>query len=84
MDAHLLPDAKGFASLAMYLTGDNEVLRQKIRDEVLATKNSHFNELGRMLADSRDKGIVAALGSPSSLRERLTKGPGDPLEIKVL
>jgi hypothetical protein len=84
IDAHMLPDAKGFTSLAMYITGDDEVLRQKIRDEVLATKNSHFREFGRILADSREKGIVTALGSPSSLRGRLTKGPGDPMEIKIL
>ncbi len=84
IDAHMLPDAKGFASLAMYITGDDEVLRQKIREEVLATKNSHFREFGRILADSREKGIVTALGSPSSLRGRFTKGPGDPMEIKVL
>jgi len=84
MDAHMLPDAKGFASLAMHLTGDDEVLRQKIRDEVLSTENRHFKEFGRMLADSREKGIVTALGSRSSLRGRLTKGPGDPTEISVL
>jgi presequence protease len=84
MDAHMLPDAKGFASLAMYLTQDDEGIRQKIREEVLATKNSHFREFGRVLADSRKKGIVTALGSPSTLRGRLTKGPGDPMEIKIL
>jgi hypothetical protein len=84
MDAHMLPDAKGFASLAMYLTGDDERLRQEIRDDVLATKNNHFRDFGKTLADSRKNGIVAALGSPSSLRGRLTKGPGYPTEIKVL
>ncbi|HDR16576.1 MAG TPA: peptidase M16 [Desulfobacteraceae bacterium] len=84
IDAHMLPDAKGFSSLARHLTGDDEDLRRKMRNEVLNTESRHFREFGEMLDDARKRGIVVALGSPSSLRERLNRGPGQPTEIKVL
>jgi hypothetical protein len=84
IDAHMLPDAKGFASLVRHLTGDDEALRRKMREEVLATEGSHFREFGEILEGSRDGGVVTALGSPSSLRDNLTKAPGKPTEIKVL
>ena len=84
IDAYMLPDAKGFASLVRHLTGDDETLRQKVRDEVLGTENRHFREFGETLAGAREHGIVAALGAPSSLRGHLTGGSGAPREIKVL
>ena len=37
MDSYQLPDAKGFTSLVRHLTGYDDDLRQRLRDEVLAT-----------------------------------------------
>ncbi len=81
MDAHMLPDAKGFVSLARHLTGDDETLRQKVRDQILGTENRHFKEFGDLLDSARGQGIVAALGSPSLLRGQLGQ---EAVEIKAL
>jgi presequence protease len=84
IDAHMLPDAKGFASLVRHLTGDDETLRQKMRDEVLSTKVSRFREFGKILSAGLEQAVVTALGSASNFRDHLSRGPGKPTEIKVL
>lgn len=62
VDAYLLPDAKGMAAFARALTGDTRELRQKMREEILATTQAHFNAFAEPLAAALHNGTVCALG----------------------
>jgi Zn-dependent M16 (insulinase) family peptidase len=69
MDAHLLPDAKGYTSMVNYLTGYTDDLRQKMRDEVLSTTLQDFRAFGEAIKPVKDKGLVAVLGSKDKIAE---------------
>ncbi|MCD4716131.1 MAG: insulinase family protein [Desulfobacterales bacterium] len=84
LDSHMLPDAKGFASMVRYLTGDTEEARQRIRDEILGTKASDFKDFARMLEQVKEKGIVKILGSPNAIEKATTERPGWLDIVKVL
>jgi Zn-dependent M16 (insulinase) family peptidase len=90
LDAHLLPDAKGFTSLTRYLTGDTDESRQRYRDEVLGTTAKDFKSFGEVLAAVMEKGEVVVLGAEEAIHkanaERSERSErGDWLEVtKVL
>jgi hypothetical protein len=68
LDAYQLPDAKGFTSMTRHLAGDTDAKRQAIRDEVLATKASHFNEFSGALDLVRTHPLVVVLGSEDAIK----------------
>jgi Zn-dependent M16 (insulinase) family peptidase len=84
LDSYMLPDAKGFASMVRYLTGDTEDARQQMRDEILGTKTSDFKDFARMLEQVKKEGIVKILGSPSAIEKATTERPGWLDIVKVL
>ncbi|MBQ4133021.1 MAG: insulinase family protein, partial [Desulfovibrionaceae bacterium] len=61
LDVHLLPDAKGNASFARFLTGDNDEFRQRMRSQILNAGLEHFHELGEILCRLKE-GSVCLLG----------------------
>lgn len=62
LDAYLLPDAKGMASLTRYLTDDQEALRQQMREEILGTTQKHFQAFADVMSEATRKGAVCVLG----------------------
>jgi Zn-dependent M16 (insulinase) family peptidase len=76
LDAHMLPDAKGYTSMLRYLTFDTEEGRQHIRDEVFRTKMEDFRAFAQILEEVKEGGIVKLLGSPSALQAATTDRPG--------
>jgi hypothetical protein len=62
LDAYQLSSAKGSASFYRYLIGDTREIRQKLRDEVLATKVDDFRFLGEVMAKVANTGNVCLLG----------------------
>jgi Zn-dependent M16 (insulinase) family peptidase len=84
LDSYMLPDAKGFASMVRYLTGDTEDARQQMRDEILGTKASDFKNFARILEQVKKEGIVKILGSPSAIEKASTEHPGWLDIVKVL
>ena len=75
LDAPLLPDAKGYASLIYRLIGLDDAERQRRRDEVLATGIAHFRAFGEAMAAAAPR--IAVLGP----RERVRAAPfpaGEP------
>lgn len=62
IDAYLLPDAKGMAAFSRDLVGDTKELRQKMREEVLATNADHFHAFGASLAKALQNGRICVLG----------------------
>ena len=83
LDSHMLPDAKGFASMIRYLIGDTEQDRQQMRDEILSTKSTHFKTFGLVLEQVKRNGIIKILGPPSAVETDATKRLGLQL-VKVL
>ncbi len=62
LDAHLLPDAKGSASLLRSLTRDTVEIRQRMREEMLSTSMRHFSEAAELLNATAKLGRIAILG----------------------
>ena len=67
IDSYMLPDAKGFASLARMLNGEDEDFRQTIRDQVLSAGPKDFKEFGTALSALKDQGQVVVLGDAKAL-----------------
>jgi len=84
MDAHLLPDAKGFTALLRRLRGDTEERRQKIRDEVLETRISHFREFAVVLDVLRERGIIKVLGPREAMEAYQKERPSAFSVVPVL
>ncbi|MCP4715378.1 MAG: peptidase M16, partial [Deltaproteobacteria bacterium] len=80
IDAHLLPDAKGYISLQRHLIGYTETERQKIRDEVLATTAQDFSAFADVLQEVASRGIVTVLGADKSIQDANDKH-GDFLAV---
>lgn len=68
IDAHQLPDAKGYTSLVRHLTGITEAYRQQRRDEVLGTTLNDFHKFADVLDAVKDHGRVAVVGSADGLK----------------
>jgi Zn-dependent M16 (insulinase) family peptidase len=84
LDAYLLPDAKGWASMARYLTEYSDEERQKIRTEVLQTSLKDFRQFAEVLARINENGTVIALGSAEALEKANAERPGFLPTQKVL
>ncbi len=84
LDGYRLPDAKGFISMARYLTGDTESLRRQMREELLGTTVSDFRKMARVLGEMAEKGVVKVLGSSSAMEALEKKRPGWLKQLKVI
>lgn len=62
VDSYLLPDAKGHASLVRHLAHDDEAIRQRMRDEILATTPDHFRAFADILDKVAKSGNTVVLG----------------------
>ena len=66
LDTYLLPDAKGAAALARYLTDDRDELRQTMREEILGTTRKHFAEFAEVMAEAAKTGTICVLGGSAA------------------
>ena len=67
MDSYQLPDAKGLTSMVRHLTGYDDALRQRLRDQVLATTVADVRAFADLLDDVARTGSVAVLGSAQAI-----------------
>lgn len=84
LDAPLLPDAQGFASMARHLCGDSDADRQRMREEILETGSGHFAEFADFLDRMRAEGMVKILGSEDAVQSAGASHPGWLKVTKVL
>ncbi|MHC1742286.1 MAG: insulinase family protein [Syntrophobacteraceae bacterium] len=75
LDAHLLPDARGYRSMLRYLLRDDEVSRQEMRDQVLSTTAADFRRMADVFSDLKHKGIVKVLGAKPAVDELVRELP---------
>jgi Zn-dependent M16 (insulinase) family peptidase len=69
LDAHLLPDAKGFASLIRRLAGDTPENRQRLRDELLSASPAHAKALADAMSAALPTARMAVLGSRKAIED---------------
>ncbi len=81
LDAYLLPDAKGWTSMARHLTHYTDEERQTIRNEVLETKLSDFKRFADALEQVAQKGEVVVMGASEAI-EKANQEKQDFLEVK--
>jgi len=67
LDSYQLPDAKGYTSMMRYLIGRTDEMRQKMREEVLATNGEDFIAFGEILEKVAQSEAVSVIGSQSAL-----------------
>ncbi|MBU2497987.1 MAG: insulinase family protein, partial [Proteobacteria bacterium] len=84
LDQYQLPDAKGYTSMARYLSGTTDQERQRIREEVLGTTIDHFRSFGDILEKALEGGLVKVLGSQSAIEKAAAERPGWLKVRKVL
>ncbi|HVO68649.1 MAG TPA: hypothetical protein VMT24_01305, partial [Aggregatilineaceae bacterium] len=80
VDAYLLPDAKGYTSMMRHLTGDTDVIRQQMRDEILSTTVHDFRRFGEVLEQVNTQGAVVVLGSQEAI-DQANAAKGDWLQV---
>lgn len=68
MDSYRLPDAKGYTSMARYLTGITDEALQQYRNELLATTQEDFKAFGSILGRAKNAGHVIVLGSEDAIK----------------
>lgn len=81
MDAYELPDAKGFTSLARYLTHVTDAYRQQLREQVLSTTAVQFATLADALEGIREHGRVVVLGAAEAIAQANAERGGNWLQI---
>ena len=62
LDAYLLPDARGARALGTWLSGNTEELRQRTREEMLATTAEDFVRFADTLEKAAESGEISVLG----------------------
>ncbi|MEI2691033.1 MAG: hypothetical protein V9H69_15495 [Anaerolineae bacterium] len=67
MDSYQLPDAKGYTSLLRALNQDTDAIRQRLRDQVLATTVADVRALADLLDQVSQQGAVVVLGSEQAI-----------------
>lgn len=63
LDAHQLPDAKGYSSLGRWLVGDEEAQRQRLREEILRAGPAEIRAFGDCLESVAREGRITVVGA---------------------
>lgn len=67
LDAHLLPDAKGYVSMVRTMTGQTDERLNEIRAQVFDTREEHFRAFAAVLGKLNERGTVAVLGGEEAI-----------------
>jgi hypothetical protein len=84
LDAHQLPDAKGYTSMQRYLAGESDEFRQRLRDELLSTSPADFKAFADVLGGVAGGGRVVILGSRPALEAAAESYPGGMRVFQVM
>ena len=84
VDDYMLPDAKGFASMAQHLVRETDEMRQRMRDEILGTTVADFRQFADALAQVAAHGRVVVLGSEQAIQAANEKRPNLLTVSKVM
>jgi Zn-dependent M16 (insulinase) family peptidase len=65
IDTYRLPDAKGYCDTLRWLTGATDEIRQRRRNQILATTADHFRQFGEFF--TMDHAVISVLGSKEAI-----------------
>ena len=83
LDSPLNPDQKGFQSLRYFIDGTTDAIRQKWRDQVLATSHDDFLSVAEKLRTMNSRAVVfASAAALADANKRLP--PDQQLDITTL
>jgi len=80
IDAHMLPDERGWTSMLRYLNGHTDDARQQMREEVLSTTVDDFRRFAEIMESVKNEGIITVLGSERAINEAVEKC-GKPVQV---
>ena len=69
LDQPLLPDAKGYVSALRYLANESDDFRQRMREQILATKIEDFHNFGDLLQVLPESHHIVVMGSAEALEK---------------
>jgi presequence protease len=84
LDSYQLPDSKGYTSMMRYMTGVDDVYRQRMRDEILGTTAADFRAFADALDAAAAHGSVAVLGSDEAIDAANAERANFLQKVKVL
>jgi Zn-dependent M16 (insulinase) family peptidase len=73
LDAHMLPDAKGYSSLVRWLVGDEDAQRQRLREEILTADPARIRAFGQSLESVAREGRITVVGALASIEDASDK-----------
>ncbi|WP_458400707.1 insulinase family protein [Mailhella sp.] len=74
VDSYMLPGAKGSAAFSRWMSGETDEERQRIREEILATRLSDFHDFAPCLARALENAVPCVLGG--SVAEAVAQAEG--------
>jgi Zn-dependent M16 (insulinase) family peptidase len=84
IDAYRLPDARGYASMVRYLTGETDEWRQQFREELLGTTPQHIRDFADAMDAVREHGSVVVVGSQEAMEKAGNAFGGRPTMTRVM
>ena len=84
LDAHQLPDAKGFTSMARALLGESDERRQQYRNEALATSAADVRAFADVLDAAFSTARVVVLGGEEAVQAAAANGADLPSIQRIL
>jgi hypothetical protein len=67
IDAHMLPDAKGWVSMQRHLLGETDALRQQLRQQILGATNADLRAFADTLQRFNTAASVVVLGAEAAM-----------------
>jgi Zn-dependent M16 (insulinase) family peptidase len=83
IEPYRLPDSRGYAAMQRHLVGDNDAVRQQVRDEVMATTVADVRNFSEAAAEIARRGRVVVIGSSAGIEAANSVLP-EPLTIRKL
>ncbi len=74
VDTYMLPGAKGAAAFSRWMAEESDEERQRIREEILATRLSDFHDFAPYLAEAMKKAVPCVLGGSDAEAVAVAEG----------
>lgn len=69
VDSYMLPDAKGYQAMLRFLLGEEDPVRQQLRDQILSTTAQDFRNFAGALDDVAKHGGLCVVGSKEAIEK---------------
>ena len=74
MDSYMLPGAKGSAAFSRWMSGETDEDRQRVREQILATRLADFHDFAPCLAKALENAVPCVLGGADAEAVAVAEG----------